>query len=207
MSRLGILCVVSGPSGSGKTTLCRGLSRLEPDQCRYAVSATTRPPRGGEEDGRDYHFLNEDTFLKRVAEGEFVEWARVHGNLYGTLKSEVCRHIEEGRDVLMDLDVQGGEHVRSATEPWIREALVDVFILPPSRGELVMRLGKRATESEAERDLRLQNALKELQHWRYYRYTLVSGTPEEDLAAFRAILVAERHRTARLQTVPAFDAE
>lgn len=205
MPRLGLLCVVSGPSGSGKTTLCRALSRRQPDQCRYAVSATTRPARVGEVDGQDYHFLDEAAFRQRIEAGEFLEWATVHGNLYGTLKSEVLRRIEGGVDVLMDLDVQGGHNVREAREPWIREALVDIFILPPSREELVTRLGKRATEAEAERELRLRNALSELRHWREYRYTIVSGSPEEDLAAFESIVKAERHRTSRLLEAPAFE--
>ena len=197
LQRRGVLCIVSGPSGSGKTTLCRGLSETD-SNCRYAVSCTTRPPRGGEVDGQDYHFLEREDFEARATRGELLEWAEVHGNLYGTLKSEVLDLIQEGRDVLMDIDVQGAALVRSHPDPLIAESLVDVFILPPDRDELVRRLSGRGTEDAAQLELRLRNALEEMRHWQSYAYTIISGSPEHDRERFRAIIEGERCRSSRL---------
>lgn len=200
LKRQGILCVVSGPSGSGKTTLCRGFSERD-DGCAYAVSCTTRPPREGEVDGRDYHFLSEEEFLNRTTRGDFFEFARVHGRLYGTLKSSVLEHLEAGRDVLMDIDVQGAELVRKHADETIAGSLVDVFILLASREEALARLRSRATESEEELVLRLRNSLEEMRHWRHYRYAIVSGTPEADRETFHSIISAERCRASRLRSV------
>lgn len=197
IQRRGILCIVSGPSGSGKTTLCRALSASD-DQCRYAVSCTTRAPRGGEIDGRDYHFLSRADFETGAMRGDFLEWAEVHGNLYGTLKSSVLDLVGSGRDVLMDIDVQGAALVRKIADPAIRDSLVDIFILLPDREEMVRRLSGRGTENAAQMDLRLRNALEEMRHWRDYAYTIVSGSPEEDLRRFRAIIEGERCRTHRM---------
>lgn len=196
--RGGILCVVSGPSGSGKTTLCRRFSSSDGNAC-YAVSATTRTPREGEGDGTDYHFFDRAGFEAGVARGDFLEHAEVHGNLYGTLKGEVLGHLAAGRDVLMDIDVQGAALVRASTDPAIREALVDVFILLPGDEELVRRLQGRGTETPEQLALRLRNAREESRHWPEYRYTLVSADKETDFAAFRSILAGERCRSSRLR--------
>ena len=196
--RQGILCIVSGPSGSGKTTLCRALSDSDP-LCHYAVSCTTRPPRGGEVDGRDYHFLNRETFEARVTRGDFLEWAEVHGKLYGTLKSAVLEFIHRGHDVLLDIDVEGARLVRQNPDEAIRDSLIDLFILPPDRAELERRLSGRGTESAAEFALRMDNALEEMRHWHDYAYTIISGPPEHDLRQFRAIIEAERCRSRRLR--------
>ena len=200
LKRQGILCVVSGPSGSGKTTLCRGFSERD-NGCTYAVSCTTRPPREGEVDGRDYHFLSEEEFLERTTRGDFLEFARVHGRLYGTLKSSVLEHLEAGRDVLMDIDVQGADLVRKQADKTIAASLVDVFILLASRDEALARLRGRATEGEDELELRLNNSLEEMRHWRDYQYAITSGTPEEDRETFRSIIAAERCRSSRLLSV------
>lgn len=196
--RRGILCIVSGPSGSGKTTLCRSFTRID-SECAYAVSCTTRRPREGEVDGRDYHFLNREDFEERATNGELLEWAEVHGNLYGTLRSSVLAHLHAGTDVLMDIDVQGAALVRKNADPAVREALVDIFVMPPDRGELERRLGGRGTESAEELALRLHNALEEMGHWRAYTYAILSGTPEQDLERFRSIILGERCRTRRLR--------
>lgn len=198
MARSGLLCVVSGPSGSGKTTLCRRFSDTDANAV-YAVSATTRPPREGERDGIDYHFLARDEFEAGIDRGDFLEYAEVHGRLYGTLKSEVLGHLEAGRDVLMDLDVQGAALVRANGDPAVAAALVDVFILLPGDEELVRRLRGRGTETPEELELRLRNAREESRHWPEYRYTLVSGDRERDFETFRAILVGERCRSRRLR--------
>lgn len=189
--------MVSGPSGSGKTTLCRRFSEENPDSV-YAVSATTRDPREGEKDGTDYFFLSREEFEARTARGEFLEYAEVHGKYYGTLKSEVLTHIEAGRDVLLDLDVQGADLVRNQSDPAIQEALVDIFILPPSDEELLRRLNIRGTETQEQLDLRLTNAHKEMRHWAAYRYTVVSRDKESDFATFCAIISGERCRSSRL---------
>ncbi len=190
--------MVSGPSGSGKTTLCRRFSESD-SEAAYAISATTRSPREGERDGVDYYFLERSEFEARVERGEFLEHAEVHGNLYGTLKSEVLSHIEAGRDVLLDLDVQGAAFVREAPEPFIQESRVDIFILPPNDSELVRRLQVRGTETREQLDLRLKNARDEMQHWNRYHYTLVSRDKEQDFATFCAILRGERCRSSRLR--------
>ncbi len=196
--RGGMLCVVSGPSGSGKTTLCRRFSESD-GEAVYAVSATTRAPREGERDGVDYHFMERAEFEAGIARGDFLEHAEVHGRLYGTLKREVLGHLEAGRDVLMDIDVQGAALVRGSADPAIQEALVDIFILLPSNAELVKRVRARGTETEEQLALRLFNAREESRHWPEYRYTLVSADRETDFATFRSILAGERCRSRRLR--------
>lgn len=191
--------VVSGPSGSGKTTLCRKLS--DQGEAIYSVSCTTRAPRPGEVDGRDYFFLGEEDFVARIGRNEFFEHANVHGRRYGTLKSYVTDNLKRGVDVVMDIDVQGAEQVRACDDPIVKRCLVDVFILPPTVEELENRLSGRGTESREALDLRLRNAIAEMECWPAYRYALVSGSREEDMARFRAILVAERMKTV-LQVGP-----
>ncbi|MDA7672888.1 guanylate kinase [bacterium] len=195
--RRGLLCVVSGPAGSGKTTLCRAFSDAD-SSATYAVSATTRPPRTGEKDGKDYHFLTREAFQAKATRGEFLEFAEVHGRFYGTLKDEVIEHIRAGRDVLMDIDVQGAQFIRKSIDPLIQEALVDIFILPRSEEELVERLNNRGTEGQEELDLRLRNARKEMKHWAEYSYTVISGTKEVDFEIFSSIIAGERCRSHRL---------
>ena len=195
--RTGILLVVSGPSGSGKTTLCRRLANE--DLARYSISCTTRPPRSGEVDGEHYHFLTQQAFEQKLAAGEFLEHARVHGNLYGTLKTEVTRHLAEGVDVVMDIDIQGAAQIRDCEDEDIQRAMVDLFVMPPSREELLARLSGRGTDSQETIDLRMENALEEVASWPQYSYRLLSATPDEDSARFTALLVAERMRVARMR--------
>lgn len=195
--RSGILLLVSGPSGSGKSTLCR---RLESEGAAdFSVSCTTRAPREGELDGREYHFLARDEFARRVDAGEFLEHAEVHGNAYGTLRSEVVGRLAAGRDVVMDIDVQGAAQVRACQDPVIRTALVDLFVMPPDERELEARLTGRGTDSAEVIALRLRNAIEETSHWPEYTYRLLSTTREEDYTRFKALLVAERLRVSRIQ--------
>lgn len=196
-ARTGILCVVSGPSGSGKTTLCRAAATAE--GIHYAVSCTTRSRRSGETDGVDYYFLSEEDFVARVEAGEFLEHAEVHGRRYGTLRSEVLPRLARGEDVVMDLDTQGAAQLRICQDMRVRDALMSVFLLPADMDDLRKRLAGRRSESDAELEVRLRNALREMQHWPEYDYTLISGTREEDLSGFLAILRAERHRSRRLK--------
>ncbi|MFM8364619.1 MAG: guanylate kinase [Verrucomicrobiota bacterium] len=193
----GILFVVSAPSGAGKTTLISSL-RQKPDFI-YSVSCTTRPPRPGEVHGEDYFFLGEEEFQRRIADGDFLEHAEVHGRRYGTLKSTVMAQLERGVDVLLDVDTLGAESIRNCPDQFIQEALADVFIMPPGLEELGRRLRRRGTESEEQIATRLRNAAAEMEKWRDYRYTLISGSMEEDIEKFRAIMRAERYLSRRLR--------
>lgn len=194
--RTGILFVLSAPSGAGKTTLCSAL-RHKPDFV-YAVSCTTRAPRAGEIEGEDYHFLSDEEFDRRVTAGEFLEYAEVHGSKYGTLKSSVTENLRKGIDVLIDIDTKGAESIRACGDPFILDALADVFIMPPNLEELRRRLMKRGTETEEQIATRLQNAAAEMERWREYKYTLISGSMEEDIEKFRAVMRAERYQSRRL---------
>jgi guanylate kinase len=195
-TRSGILLLVSGPSGSGKTTLCRRLAQT--GAAHYSVSCTTRPPREGELNGRDYHFLTRDQFETDIAAGQLLEHAEVHGHHYGTLRSEVHSFLERGQDVVMDIDVQGAAQVRACDDAAIQCALVDLFVMPPDDEELRRRLSARATDSPEVIALRMQNALHEMEHWHEYQYCLVSGDREADYSRFHALLTAERLRVQRL---------
>ncbi|HEY5768769.1 MAG TPA: guanylate kinase [Terrimicrobium sp.] len=194
--RTGILFVLSAPSGAGKTTLCSAL-RHKPDFV-YAVSCTTRRPRAGEIEGEDYHFLSDEEFERRVAADEFLEYAEVHGFKYGTLKDSVTENLRKGIDVLLDIDTKGAATIRSCGDPFILEALADVFVMPPNLEELRRRLMKRGTETEEQIATRLKNAAAEMERWREYKYTLISGSMEEDIEKFRAVMRAERYQSRRL---------
>lgn len=196
MKRLGILFVISAPSGAGKSTICSSL-RQTPDTV-YAVSCTTRLPRAGEIEGEDYHFMGATEFEHRIAAGDFLEHARVHDHYYGTLRQTIVDHLRDGIDVLVDIDVQGADTIRRSNDPFIRESLVDIFIMPPSLEELRHRLLKRGTETEEQIERRLTNAAAEMKCWREYRYTIISGSMEEDLVKFRAITRAERYLSRRI---------
>ncbi len=199
-SRYGSALIVSGPSGAGKTTVCRQLQQLMPE-LHFSVSCTTRPPRAGEEDGADYHFLGAADFRRRIQAGELLEWAEVHDNLYGTLRSEVEERVKGGKDVLLDVDVQGARQIRAATAGTLLErCVVFVFFAPPSVAELERRLRGRRSDSADAIATRLHNAQGEMTAWREYDYLVVNrdGAPEETAAALAAILQASRLRTTRI---------
>lgn len=192
--RHGILFVVSAPSGAGKSTI---LNSIRPAaDFVYSISCTTRAPRAGEIDGEDYHFTTHEKFRELIAAGEFLEWAEVHGNLYGTRRDLVLQSLKEGVDVMVDIDVQGARSIRACEE--VRASLADIFIMPPSLEELHHRLAKRGTETEAQIAMRMANAQEEIQAWSEYRYTIISGSMEEDLQKFRAIMRAERYLSRRM---------
>lgn len=193
-----MLLLVSGPSGSGKTTLCRRLANE--GEARYSISCTTRPPRAGEQNAIDYYFLTKDDFQKRRNNNEFLETAEVHGNYYGTLKSEVGKYLENGSDVVMDLDFQGAQQVRHCPAAEIRNALVDVFIMPESEEELRDRLSNRNTDTPEAIALRMKNALEEISQWPEYTYRLLSQSQEADYARFLSIVTAERLKVSRART-------
>ncbi|MEX1010165.1 MAG: guanylate kinase [Chthoniobacterales bacterium] len=196
MKRLGILIVISAPSGAGKSTICSSLRQTA--DTLYAVSCTTREPRAGELDGEDYHFMVPAEFERRIAAGDFLEYARVHDHYYGTIRQTIIDHLRDGIDVLVDIDTQGAATIRQSTDPFIRDSLVDIFIMPPDLEELRHRLRKRGTETEEQIDKRLEAAAAEMKCWREYRYTIISGSMEEDLTKFRAITRAERYLSRRI---------
>lgn len=190
----GILLVVSGPSGCGKTTLCKRLTAESNGQVGYSISCTTRTPRSGEEDGKDYYFLTTEEFKQRRDNGEFLEWAEVHGNFYGTLTKEVEDKLLQGKDVVMDIDVQGAASIRQSDDPIINAAYVDVFI-GITQEELEARLRGRCTDDEDVIQLRLKNAFEENKYKSLYQHTFDSGSMEEDYSRFHAIV--EKERTVR----------
>jgi len=195
-SRHGILFVVSAPSGAGKTTLVEALRKTP--NLFYSVSCTTRAPRAGEIDSQDYQFLSDADFRARLKASDFLEYAQVHGDYYGTLRELVLSNLKNGVDVLIDIDTQGAATIRNCDDPIIRQALTDVFIMPPDLDELRRRLRKRGTETEEQIKRRLETAAQEMESWPDYRYTIISGSVEEDLVKFRQIMAAEGYLSRRL---------
>jgi guanylate kinase len=197
----GLLLIISAPSGGGKTTLSQHLLNANPNTVR-AVTCTTRAPRDGEKDGIDYYFLDPADFLKRVQAGNFLEHATVYGNSYGTLKSEVLNKLRQGRDVLLNVDVQGAASIRDRAEDdeELKLALVTVFLAPPSLAVLEERLKSRNQDSPASIQKRLSVARHEIAQWKHFDYLIVSGTIGGDLEKLQGIVTAEklRHFRAKL---------
>lgn len=182
---LGSLFVISGPSGSGKTTLCR--RSTDDGLTFYSISCTTRSPRPGERDGIDYHFLSVSQFQEKVSHGDFLEYAEVHGNFYGTLKADILELLYEGKTIVLDIDVQGAQQVRNCADDVIRQCYSDLFIHVPM-DELELRLRGRESDSEEVIALRLKNAAEEEAQRHLYQHTLVSGSREADYACFVQLL-------------------
>jgi len=189
--RRGLLFVLSSPSGAGKSTIARMLMASD-NGLALSISATTRPIRPGEVDGEDYHFVSSETFEQMVASGEFLEWAFVFGHRYGTLKSEVLKVIEGGRDVLLDIDWQGTQQLKQVDPDIVR-----VFILPPSMTELERRLRARGTDSDEVIRQRMDRAAAEISHWAEYDYVLINNDAEKCRELVHNILKAERLKATR----------
>lgn len=198
-----LLFVISAPSGAGKSTLLHGIRHF--GDFEYSVSCTTRTPRPGERDGIDYHFLSRPAFEEQIQKANLLEWAEVHGNYYGTLRSEVLDRLARGNDVLVDVDVQGARSIRTCDDAAIRAVLIDIFLAPPSMEELERRLRNRGTETTQQLQTRLSNASREISCWHEYQYLIVSGSPAADQARFRSIMEAERLRirSCRTRATPA----
>ncbi|HOO71868.1 MAG TPA: guanylate kinase [Spirochaetota bacterium] len=186
-----ISIVISAPSGAGKSTIIERLLRDDP-RFEFSVSTTTRKSRGGERDGRDYFFISEPEFLDKIEKGDFIEWARVHGNYYGTTKKEVDRIKDAGKIPIFDVDIQGTKNLQKN----IQDA-VYIFIVPPSLHILEQRLKNRKTDSEDQINIRLKNALSELSEYHIYDYLVINDTVETALRDVQAIVSAEQCRTQR----------
>ena len=189
--RRGLLFVLSSPSGAGKSTIARMLLEADPG-IALSVSATTRPIRPGEVDGRDYVFVDDAGFDRLVADGAFLEWAHVFGRRYGTLRAEVARQIEAGRDVLFDIDWQGTQQLKQVDPDIVR-----VFVLPPSTEELERRLRARGTDSDEVIAARMARAAAEISHWAEYDYVLINDDADACASHVHAILKAERLKATR----------
>ncbi|HLN98758.1 MAG TPA: guanylate kinase [Pyrinomonadaceae bacterium] len=190
----GILFVVSSPSGGGKGTLIQRILKKVPN-LSYSVSFTTRAPRNGEENGREYFFVTPEKFEEMVAANEFLEWARVHSKLYGTARQQVEREISAGRDIILEVDVQGAANVRA-----LMADSVSIFILPPSFEILRQRLKARGTDSPEELDLRLRNAPTELKDYSAFEYVILNDDVDRATNQMAAIVHAERARLSRQES-------
>jgi len=200
LDRRGLLIILSSPSGAGKSTLSKRVLEDDPGVV-FSVSATTRKPRSGEQDGREYFFKSRDAFEALVASGGMLEHAEVFGNLYGTPLGPVEAAIAAGQDVLFDVDWQGGQQIRNSP---LSEAVVSVFVLPPSITELESRLTKRGQDSAEVVASRMAQSRAEISHWAEYDYVLVNDDVDKAEADLRAIVQAERLKRARVTGLNGF---
>ena len=192
-NRRGLLLILSSPSGAGKSTLSRMLMAWDPS-LRFSVSATTRPPRPGEVEGREYFFLSKDQYAADDAAGEMLEHAEVFGNFYGSPDAPVRAALAAGRDMIFDIDWQGGQQIKNSS---LGGDVVSVFVLPPSIAELERRLRGRAQDSDAVIAARMAKSESEISHWAEYDYVLVNSELERCFNDLKAILQVERMRRAR----------
>ena len=191
----GLLLIVSGPAGSGKTTVCDRVLNEEA-AIQRVVTSTTRAPRGKEQDTVDYYFFDKATFEAKIAAGDFYEYANVHSNIYGTLKSEVQDKLAAGIDLLLNIDVQGAAQMRETArhDELLKGRVATIFIMPPSIEELERRLRGRGTDADDEVQRRMQVALEEIEQAPHYDYVLRSATMDEDFESLRSIYRAEKMR-------------
>lgn len=190
--RRGMLIVVSAPSGAGKTSLCRAIRKVVAN-LGYSVSHTTRSPRAGEVQGHDFHFVEEAEFRRMADRGEFAEWARVHGHLYGTAARTLEEAVERGEDLLLDIDTQGARQLRTRYPQG-----VFVFVVAPSMRELELRLQERKSDAPQEIAQRMARAVDEITAWREYDYLIVNRHLDEAVRQLQCIIETERCRTTRL---------
>ncbi|GAA5103867.1 guanylate kinase [Bartonella jaculi] len=196
--RRGFLFILSSPSGAGKSTLSRLL--LKDGQLELSISMTTRQRRPSEVDGLHYHFISKQEFERKRDDNEFIEWAEVHGNYYGTLRETVEDALNSGRDMLFDIDYQGTKQLQKK----MPEDTVSVFILPPSMKELISRLHRRAEDSQDIINLRLKNARMEMQHWRSYDYVIINEDLNQSVSFIKSIYLAETIKRERCSFLESF---
>ncbi|MBW2544211.1 MAG: guanylate kinase [Deltaproteobacteria bacterium] len=189
----GLLIVISAPSGAGKTTICKGLLDEFPD-LRFSVSCTTRPPRKGEKDGEDYHFISVKDFKGRIEKGEFVEWEEIYGHFYGTSKKDLENLIQKGHDIILDIDTKGAGNVRARYPEG-----VFVFIMPPSVEILRERLKKRGSETDDIIKMRFDRAMEEMLENEWYDYVIFNDILCNSVDVMRSVYIAEKNRKSRLQ--------
>lgn len=188
----GLVFVVSAPSGTGKTTLCRAMTRIFPG-LHYSISHTTRQQRPGDENGKDYHFISPQEFQQMIDRSEFVEWAEIYGHRYGTSRAVVEKVLEEGRDVILDIDGQGAKQIHDKKLPG-----AFIFLLPPSLEELERRLSNRRTERKAAMEERLRKAKAEMAEAYWYDYLIVNDELEKAQEQLQAVILAEHCRRERM---------
>ena len=193
MSEKGVLVILSSPSGAGKTSIARALVE-ENKNFLFSVSATTRKSRPGEVNGREYHFLTVNEFRERVDNGQFLEHAKVFGNLYGTPLEPVMESINDGKDLIFDVDWQGGKQIRSSS---LSKFVISIFILPPSIKALQERLMKRAQDSSETVKDRMTKSIGEIMHWKEYDYVIVNNNFEQTLHEVKSIITSEKLRRVR----------
>ena len=193
MSEKGILVILSSPSGAGKTSIARALVE-ENKNFLFSVSATTRKSRPGEVNGREYHFLTVDEFREKINDGQFLEHAKVFGNLYGTPLEPVMESINDGKDLIFDVDWQGGKQIRSSS---LSKFVISIFILPPSIKALQERLMKRAQDSSETVKDRMTKSMGEIMHWKEYDYVIVNNDFEQTLDEVKSIITSEKLRRVR----------
>lgn len=194
-----MLLIVSGPAGSGKTTVCERLMRDFEGNIARVITATSREPRPNEIDGKDYYFIDPETFEKKIEAGDFYEYARVHGRHYGVLKEEVLSKLEAQKDLVVNIDVQGAATFKNFADndPHLQGRVVFIFIMPSSKEQLMERLGNRGTDDNSEIQRRMESACMEVQNWKLYDYILCSKTRDEDYDRLRSIYVAEMMKNSR----------
>ena len=206
-NRRGLLIILSSPSGAGKTTLARRLQAWD-NAIEFSISATTRPPRTGEEHGREYYFHTREEFETMIAEGAMLEHAEVFGNLYGSPLGPVDRAVQNGKDVLFDVDWQGGQQIRNST---LGKHVLSVFLLPPSIQELERRLVSRQQDAREVIEKRMAESRDEISHWPEYDYVLVNDDLDQSEEKLKTIITAERMRLSQqpslVETVRALNKE
>ncbi len=192
----GRLYIISAPSGAGKTTLCNMLMKKYP-AIQYSISYTTRAPRGNEQNGKEYFFIDEDKFKTMISEEIFLEWAQVHGNYYGTSKQQIENALNNGTDIILDIDPQGAMQLKEKT----KNLATYIFITAPSIGELKSRLIKRGTDKDEHIALRIENAKKEVEYFKNYDYLIINDASDTAFEQLENIYLAEKLRTNQYDNI------
>lgn len=202
VKKTGAVLIVSGPSGAGKSSICSAVMK-DDGNIRFSVSCTTRKPRGAEEHGKDYYFMAKEEFQERILRNEFIEYAEVYGNYYGTLKSEVVEKIREGYDVLLDIDVQGAIQLKKLAmkDDFLAKRVELIFIVPPSYTILENRLRSRKTDSEEAVLKRLETSKNEIDFWREYDYVIINDDMQKAINDMKSVINSIHLKTKHLENI------